>query len=277
MRGRSWKREDNEWVYRPEKVVEKYLEAPEDSDEPTCGPGPFSMASADTTSDILLGAGFEEVEFRRSDLPVTIGHDLDHAIAFTSPSAPPARSLRLQGDNADQVRPQIEADLRKALADFVQPDGEALGRPGLDLDRLGKGTEQAWLGPPRCWARMPPNFEIRGYRVSLPVNSGQAPVWSIRRAVPRAPGGQPPCWTERDEGRYERPLYVRARRLVSLQASATYICMWDGRRRSACPSTARAPRFAELRDHIEGRLSRAPRYRQGSRACRWASTPDLGR
>ena len=120
------KREDNEWVYRAEKVVEKYLEAPEDSDEPTCGPGPFSMASADTTSDILLGAGFEEVEFRRSDLPVTIGHDLDHAIAFNLALGPAGEVLRLSGENADQVRPQIEADLRKALADFVQPDGEVV-------------------------------------------------------------------------------------------------------------------------------------------------------
>jgi ubiquinone/menaquinone biosynthesis C-methylase UbiE len=120
------KREDNEWVYRAEKVVEKYLEAPEDSDEPTCGPGPFSMASADTTSDILLGAGFEEVEFRRSDLPVTIGHDLDHAIAFNLALGPAGEVLRLSGENADQVRPRIEADLRKTLADFVQPDGEVV-------------------------------------------------------------------------------------------------------------------------------------------------------
>lgn len=117
------RREDNEWVYRAEKVVEKYLEEPEDSDEPTCGPGPFSMAGADTTSDILLGAGFEEVEFRRSDLPITIGHDLDHAIAFNLALGPAGEVLRLSGENADGVRPQIEADLRKALADFVEPDG----------------------------------------------------------------------------------------------------------------------------------------------------------
>ncbi len=119
-------RHDNEWVYRAEKVVEKYLEEPEDSDEPTCGPGPFSMASADTTSDILLGAGFEEVELRRSDLPITIGHDLDHAIAFNLALGPAGEVVRLSGDDADRVRPKIEADLRKALADFVQPDGEVV-------------------------------------------------------------------------------------------------------------------------------------------------------
>ena len=30
----------NEWLYRGELVVEKYLERPEETDEPTCGPGP---------------------------------------------------------------------------------------------------------------------------------------------------------------------------------------------------------------------------------------------
>ena len=119
-------RQDNEWVYRAEKVVEKYLDEPEDSDEPTCGPGPFSMAGADATSDILLEAGFEEVELRRSDLPITIGHDLDHAIAFNLALGPAGEVVRLSGDDADRVRPKIEADLKKALADFVQPGGEVV-------------------------------------------------------------------------------------------------------------------------------------------------------
>jgi ubiquinone/menaquinone biosynthesis C-methylase UbiE len=119
-------RHDNPWVYRAEKVVEKYLEKPEDSDEPTCGPGPFSMAGADTTSDILVEAGFEEIEFRRSDLPITIGHDIDHAIAFNLALGPAGEVIRLSGEDAERIRPQIEADLRKALADFVQPDGEVV-------------------------------------------------------------------------------------------------------------------------------------------------------
>jgi hypothetical protein len=108
-------------------VTEKYLEEPEESDEPTCGPGPFSMAGADTTSDILLGAGFEHVEFLRCDLPITIGHDLDHAIAFNLALGPAGELMRLVGsEEANRVRPQVEADLREALAEFVQPDGEVV-------------------------------------------------------------------------------------------------------------------------------------------------------
>jgi ubiquinone/menaquinone biosynthesis C-methylase UbiE len=116
-------RPDNEWVHRAEKVTEKHLGKPKDSDESSQGPGPFSMASADVTSDVLLGAGFEQVEFLRSDLPITIGHDLDQAIEFNL--ALGAGELII-GDDADRVRPRIEADLREALAEFVQPDGEVI-------------------------------------------------------------------------------------------------------------------------------------------------------
>jgi ubiquinone/menaquinone biosynthesis C-methylase UbiE len=119
-------RHDNAWVHTAERVVEKYLERPEDSDEPTCGPGPFSMAGADTTSDILVGAGFEEIELRRCDIPITIGHDLDHAIRYNLALGPAGEVVRLSGADADRIRPQIEADLRKALAEFVQPDGEVV-------------------------------------------------------------------------------------------------------------------------------------------------------
>jgi ubiquinone/menaquinone biosynthesis C-methylase UbiE len=74
-----WRRKlDNEWVHRAERVVERYLEEPEDSDEPTCGPGPFSMASA---------------------------------------------VIRLVGEDADEIRPVIERELREALTEFDGPGG----------------------------------------------------------------------------------------------------------------------------------------------------------
>ena len=113
---------DNEWLHRAEQVVEKYLEEPEETDEPTCGPGPFSMANADTTSDVLLGAGFTGIEFRRCDIPIEIGNDLDRAVEFVMALGPAGEVIRLAGDSADEVRPQIEASLREALGEFVGPD-----------------------------------------------------------------------------------------------------------------------------------------------------------
>ena len=69
-----WRRKlDNPWIHRAEQVVKPLIEVPEETDEPRCGPGPFSMADADTTSQILLGAGFDRIAFHRCDLPFTIG------------------------------------------------------------------------------------------------------------------------------------------------------------------------------------------------------------
>jgi ubiquinone/menaquinone biosynthesis C-methylase UbiE len=119
-----WRRKlDNEWLHRAEKVVEEYVEEPEESDEPTCGPGPFSMANADTTSDILLNAGFTAVELRRCDIPILIGRDLDHAIEFVTAIGPAGEVIRLAGEEAETIRPQIEAALREALAEFEGPNG----------------------------------------------------------------------------------------------------------------------------------------------------------
>jgi SAM-dependent methyltransferase len=119
-----WRRkEDNDWVRRAELVVDEYLEHPEESDEPTCGPGPFSMANADTVTEQLKIAGFEQIALRRSDLPLKIGNDLDHAVEFNMALGPAGEVLRLWEDRIDEIRPKIAADLREALADFQSPEG----------------------------------------------------------------------------------------------------------------------------------------------------------
>jgi ubiquinone/menaquinone biosynthesis C-methylase UbiE len=119
-----WRRKlDNEWVYRAEQVVEQYLEEPEDSDEPTCGPGPFSMANADTVSEQLVIAGFEQPTFTRCDLPIKIGNDLDHAVRFNLALGPAAEVIRLVGAEADEIRPKLEREIGEVLADFDGPDG----------------------------------------------------------------------------------------------------------------------------------------------------------
>jgi len=119
-----WRRkEDNEWVRRAELVVEEYLDHPEETDQPTCGPGPFSMANADTVSEQLKIAGFERISLRRSDLPLKIGNDLDHAVEFNMALGPAGEVLRLWEDRIDEIRPKIAADLREALAELEGPDG----------------------------------------------------------------------------------------------------------------------------------------------------------
>ena len=119
-----WRRKlDNGWVWDAEQVVEKYLEHPEQSDEPTCGPGPFSMANADTVSEQLVIAGFEGIELRRSDLPLRMGDTVADAVDLTMAIGPAGEVLRLWGDRAEEIRPQIAADLRAALAPYETADG----------------------------------------------------------------------------------------------------------------------------------------------------------
>jgi SAM-dependent methyltransferase len=123
-----WRRKlDNDWVYRTEQVVEQYLEEPEETDEPTCGPGPFSMANADTVSEQLQIAGFENTSFTRCDLEMSIGEDLDRAVAFNMALGPAAELIRLSGDDAEKIRPKLEREIREVLDGFQ--DGDAVRAP----------------------------------------------------------------------------------------------------------------------------------------------------
>jgi SAM-dependent methyltransferase len=122
-----WRRKlDNEFMHRAELVVEEYLDEPEDPEAPRCGPGPFSMANADTVSDVLKAAGFTDIRLARQDLPYKVGDDLDQAVEFNMALGPAAEVLRGWGGRIDEIRPKIAADLRAALADLVVDDGAVI-------------------------------------------------------------------------------------------------------------------------------------------------------
>jgi SAM-dependent methyltransferase len=119
-----WRRKlDNGWVQEAEQVVARYLEHPDESDEPTCGPGPFSMANADTVSEQLAIAGFEEIGLRRSDLPMRMGDTVEDAVDLTMAIGPAGEVLRLWGERAEEIRPQIAVELRAVLAPYETDDG----------------------------------------------------------------------------------------------------------------------------------------------------------
>jgi ubiquinone/menaquinone biosynthesis C-methylase UbiE len=109
---------DNEWLYRAQQIVEQFVARPEEYDEPTCGPGPFSMAGADTASDVLLHAGFTDISFRRCDRAITIGRDIEEAIELVTALGPAGEILRLAGDRAAHLHEDIHAALRAGLADY---------------------------------------------------------------------------------------------------------------------------------------------------------------
>jgi ubiquinone/menaquinone biosynthesis C-methylase UbiE len=121
-----WRRRiDNDWLYRAQTIVEGFVTRPEEYDEPTCGPGPFSMADADTTSEILIQAGFADVDLRRCDIPIVIGKDVEEALELVMALGPAGEILRLAGDRAAHLHGQVEAALREGLAEFAL-DGELI-------------------------------------------------------------------------------------------------------------------------------------------------------
>ena len=118
------RREDNLWLYRAQQIVEEIVQKPEEHDEPTCGPGPFSMANADTLTDILVHSGFTDISLTRCDLDILGGTDLDEAIDLVMAIGPAGEILRLAGDRAAHLLPQVDAALREGIAEYVSDDGQ---------------------------------------------------------------------------------------------------------------------------------------------------------
>lgn len=117
------KREDNPWVHVAENIVRNLVPERHDTDEPTCGPGPFSMASADVVSDVLTRAGFDHVAVERHDAPVRIGRDVDEAIQFAMALGPAGEVMRLAGEEGVKRTPDVVAALKEALAPYATPEG----------------------------------------------------------------------------------------------------------------------------------------------------------
>jgi ubiquinone/menaquinone biosynthesis C-methylase UbiE len=119
-----WRRRiDNDWLYRGQTIVEEIVSRPEEYDEPTCGPGPFSMADADTTSEILSHAGYSEIVFHRCDESITMGSDVEEAIEILMALGPAGEILRLQGDRAAHLHDLVRDALRHGLDEFVTAGG----------------------------------------------------------------------------------------------------------------------------------------------------------
>ncbi|MFN2615732.1 MAG: class I SAM-dependent methyltransferase [Thermoleophilaceae bacterium] len=122
-----WRRKlENVWLYEAEQAVEEWLEEDPESDELTCGPGPFAQANADTVSGQLLAAGFGDVALHRVDIDMLVGRDIDHAVSFVCALGPAGEAIRLAGEQAETVRPQVESAVRAVLEPYARDDGAVL-------------------------------------------------------------------------------------------------------------------------------------------------------
>lgn len=119
-----WRRKDeNPCWYDAEQRVLRFVQVPEESNAVTCGPGPFSMSSADVVSTQLGIAGFEHISFERHDQEIRLGKDVDDAIEFSMALGPAGEVMRLAGDEAVRRKSEIVASLREMLTPLVRAGG----------------------------------------------------------------------------------------------------------------------------------------------------------
>ena len=119
------KREDNPWLHEAELRVKEIvpLVSHEATDQVHCGPGPFSMANADTLSTMLQNAGFECISFERHDCDICIGRDIDDSIDFAMSLGPAGEIIRLAGPDGEKFKPQVVSALRDVLQLFSHRGG----------------------------------------------------------------------------------------------------------------------------------------------------------
>ena len=119
-----WRRKDeNPFLTAVEQKVLELVPVPPTTDEVTCGPGPFSMASPDLVSTQLVAAGFERPTFERFDGEIYMGKDLASAIAFTLTLGPAGEIMRLAGQEGEKRRPEVIKAIEGLLAPYVRAEG----------------------------------------------------------------------------------------------------------------------------------------------------------
>jgi ubiquinone/menaquinone biosynthesis C-methylase UbiE len=117
------KKEDNTWLWEAEQAVAEIVPRPPTTDQPTCGPGPFSMANADVVSSQLLAAGYDAIRFERFDASIRIGNDVPDALEFALALGPAGELLRLAGEEGMKRRPEVIAALSRILTPYARADG----------------------------------------------------------------------------------------------------------------------------------------------------------
>lgn len=115
-------RTDNPWLNIPREVALRHL-PPVDAEAATCGPGPFSMADTEVVTKQLTAAGYSDVEFKRIDVGVMVGRNLDEAVAFQLAIGPAGEVFRNAGQEAEQKREILVHALKDELHQFMRPEG----------------------------------------------------------------------------------------------------------------------------------------------------------
>jgi len=119
-------RADNPWLDRAKQVVLRHL-PPVEEDAASCGPGPFSMADSGLVTKQLQIAGYPDPAFRRIDVDVMVGRNVEEAIAFQLAIGPAGEVYRAAGPEAERKREILVHALEDELQEFVRPEGVMMG------------------------------------------------------------------------------------------------------------------------------------------------------
>ena len=105
---------ENPWVTVPLGAIAKVVPLP--PPPPPGAPGPFAFADPERVRGILATAGFTELAFDELREPIALGGgSLDGAVEFALEIGPAASALRESGAG-EEVRTQVAAAIREALA-----------------------------------------------------------------------------------------------------------------------------------------------------------------
>ncbi len=124
---------ENVLFFEAERITERWLTHPDETDEPTCGPGPFSMANADTTSGILRSAGFDGITLTRNDVDDASGRERRRVRRLHHRDRPRRRADPRQRGRGRAPTADDRAGAARGAGGLR--DGRRRLRADLDLDR----------------------------------------------------------------------------------------------------------------------------------------------
>ena len=126
----GWADAGNPWFSIPLRIAETYLGPLEQ--EPNDGapaPGPLAFSDVSYVTEILVEAGYADIEGWRSEIMIRHPKGLEalmHSIQYVGPIS---TLYRLKSPD-EATRAKIAGDIRKEFTRFVQPDG-SVAMPGL--------------------------------------------------------------------------------------------------------------------------------------------------
>ena len=111
---------DNPWFNIPRTIASRHLGEPEAT--PPRAPGPTALAETEYVTEILQGAGFQDLQITTETCPLIGAPSLAETAAFATNMGPASRLIRQHNPPAEIVA-AIGDEIKEALSPYGGPDG----------------------------------------------------------------------------------------------------------------------------------------------------------